>query len=194
MTTVEEGGQSIRMRNHATVFSMIALTGILVSAATPAAATDPAIEWNKIAAQKVLTASPALAPVQQTRAMAIVQVAVHYAVNAITGEFETYRPQGTPPAGASPEAAAIAAAHWALRTLFNSQAGDLDTSYFASLTAHGITQNDAGLDFGRSVATAILALRADDGAAQAQFDYTVPNAGSPGVWERLGGAPALLPG
>ena len=29
-------------------------------------------------------------------------------------------------------------------------------------------------------------LRENDNAAQAQFDYTVPGAGAPGVWVRLG--------
>ena len=53
---------------------------------------------------------------------------------------------------------------------------------------------DPGLDFGRSVAAGILALRANDHASEAAFDYTVPGAGAPGVWTRLGGAAALLPG
>ena len=44
------------------------------------------------------------------------------------------------------------------------------------------------------VASGILLLRANDRAEQAQFDYTVPDAGKAGVWERLGGAAALLPG
>lgn len=162
--------------------------------ASAAAANDPVVEWNKVAALKTLTASPALAPVAQTRAMAIVQVSVHDAVNAITGAFHTYAAHGPAPSGASPGAAAIAAAHYALTALFPGQAADLDTRYADSLATHGIAAEDPGLEFGRSVAAAILALRAADGAGQAQFDYTVPNGGAPGVWERLGGAPALLPG
>ena len=40
----------------------------------------------------------------------------------------------------------------------------------------------------------ILAARSSDGSAQAQFPYTAPGAGEPGVWVAVGPAPALLPG
>ena len=195
MATVHDVGNAVRSSHPAAaVWAIAGLVSVLAAAPVSAAASDPVTEWNKIAAQKTLTASPALAPVQQTRAMAIVQVSVHDAVNGITGAFRTLSCARFAPAGASPEAAAIAAAHQALRTLFPGQAINLDTSYAVSLVAHGIWVDDPGLDYGRSVAAAILALRSTDGAAQAQFDYIVPNAGAPGVWERLGGVAALLPG
>lgn len=165
---------------------------LLVSAQTQA--SDAVTEWNQIAAGLTLNAVPAQAPIQQTRTMAIVQVAVHDAVNAITGRYETYSSPGAVPAGASPEAAAIAAAYYALRSLFPAQAASLASMYTASLAAHGVAGTDPGLDVGKAVAESILALRAYDHAAEAQFDYIVPGAGTPGVWERLGGAPALLPG
>jgi hypothetical protein len=69
---------------------------------------DVIAEWNQEAVKTVLAAIPI--PNQHTRAMAIVQVSVHDAVNGITGEFETYLSRQPAPAGASPEAAAIAAA------------------------------------------------------------------------------------
>jgi PAP2 superfamily len=162
--------------------------------AMQAHASDAVTEWNQIAVERTLNAMPAQSPVQQTRTMAIVQVSVHDAINAITGQYETYRSHGAVPANASPIAAAIAAAHHALRTLFPDHSGELDDRYSASLSTHGVSGIDPGLEFGVSVAAAILALRADDHAAHAQFDYTVPEAGAPGVWVRLGGAPALLPG
>ena len=133
-------------------------------------------------------------PVQQTCVMAIIQVAVHDAVNGITGEYATYLSTGPVPENASPEAAAIAAAHHALRNLFGSQAASLDTLYEASLAAHALSEDDPGIEYGRSAAAAILASRANDHSAQAQFHYTVPGAGTPGVWVRLNNAPALLPG
>jgi len=159
-----------------------------------ARASDAVTEWNQIAATLTLTAVPAQAPVQQTRTMAIVSVSVHDAVNAITGAFDTYSSPGSVPAGASSDGAAIAAAYNALLGLFPTQAMQLKSLYDASLVAHSIAASDPGLDFGKTVAQSILALRAHDHAAEAQFDYTVPGAGAPGVWERLGGAPALLPG
>lgn len=155
------------------------------------------LEWNQHAVTLTLLPASALAPVQQTRVMAIVQVAVHDAVNGITGKYATYLSPGPAPANASPEAAAIAAAHHALRNLFASQAGQvalLDTLYLASLAAHGLSAGDPGIEYGRSAAAAILALRANDNSAQAQFNYTAPGAGLPGVWVPLTSAPALLPG
>ena len=174
-----------------------AIAALLVSwPSTPRAvgAGGAVMEWNQIAATRTLNATPALAPVQQTRIMAIVQVSVHDAVSGITGEYETYSSPGTAPANASPVAAAIAAAHHALRALFPDHAGTLDASYTTSLSTHGVSTMDPGLDFGRSVAAGILQRRANDRASAAQFDYTVPGAGAPGVWTRLGGAAALLPG
>ena len=156
--------------------------------------TDGVSEWNQIAATLSLLTSSALAPIQQARAMAIVQVAVHDAVNGISGEYATYLPRTAAPDGASEEAAAIAAAHRALRNLFPGQAANLDGLYADSLAAHNISMSDPGLGYGEDIADAILAVRANDGSAQAQFDYTPPGAGDPGVWTRINNAPALLPG
>ncbi|HEV8369009.1 MAG TPA: vanadium-dependent haloperoxidase [Pyrinomonadaceae bacterium] len=158
---------------------------------------DAVMQWNQHAVGLALLPASALAPIQQTRVMAIVQVAVHDAVNGITGEYATYLPPGPAPENASVEAAAIAAAHHALRNLFGNLPGQpaaLDALYAASLAAHGLSEADPGVAYGESAAAAILALREDDNSAQAQFDYTVPGAGTPGVWVRLNNAPAQLPG
>ena len=74
-----------------------------------AQASAAVMEWNEQAAALTLRPAPALAPVQQTRVMAIFHLAVHDAVNGITGEYETYLSPPSPPANASPVAAAIAA-------------------------------------------------------------------------------------
>jgi hypothetical protein len=162
--------------------------------ALPAEAGDAVTEWNQQAVTLTVLPASALAPVQQTRVMAIIHLAIHDAVNGITGKYETYLSPPPAPENASPEAAAIATAHHTLRSLFNTQAASLDTLYAASLAAHGLSEGDPGIEFGRAAAAAILALRANDHSAEAQFDYTVPGAGQPGVWERLNNAPALLPG
>jgi hypothetical protein len=168
--------------------------GTILVNATPAIATDAVSEWNQQAAALTVLPASALAPVQQTRVMAIVQIAVHDSVNGITGEFSTYLSPGPAPENASPEAAAIAAAHHALRNLFSSQSAALDGQFMASLAAHGLLETDPGVGYGRAAAAAILALRANDNSAQAQFNYTAPGAGSPGIWVPLTSAPALLPG
>ena len=160
----------------------------------PAQPSDPVVEWNQQAVALTLRPTPALAPVQQTRVMAIFHLAVHDAVNGITGEYETYLSPPSPPENASPVAAGIAAAHHALKNLFPGNDMMLDQLYANSLTAHGLTPADPGISFGSSAAAAILAVRANDHASEAQFPYDAPGAGTPGVWVRLNNAPALLPG
>jgi len=164
------------------------------TAPLPAQATDVVMEWNQQAVALTLAPASALAPVQQTRVMAIFQLAVHDAVNGITGEYETYLSPSSAPANATPEAAAIAAAHHALKNLFPGNDMVLDDRYLTSLAANGLSPADPGIEYGRSAAAAILSLRANDHSAQAQFDYNAPGAGTPGVWVRLNNAPALLPG
>ena len=160
----------------------------------PAQAPDAVMEWNQQAVALTLLPASALSPVQQTRVMAIFHVAVHDAVNGITGGYETYLSSSPAPEHASPEAAAIGAAHHALKNLFPGNDTTLDARYATSLAAHGLSPADPGIEFGRAAAAAILALRANDHSAQAQFDYHAPGAGTPGVWVRLNNAPALLPG
>ena len=160
----------------------------------PAQANDVVLEWNQHAVALTLLPASALSPVQQTRVMAIFHVAVHDAVNGITGEYETYLSPAAPPANASPQAAAIAAAHQALKKLFPGNDAALDGQFANSMLILGLSPVDPGLEFGRAAATAILALRANDHSGQAQFDYNAPGAGDPGVWVRLNNAPALLPG
>lgn len=71
---------------------------------TPAAArADVVLDWNEIAARTVLTQNP----FNQARLMAITQLAVFEAVNAVTGEYEPYL---TDPIQAQPVTSAEAAA------------------------------------------------------------------------------------
>jgi hypothetical protein len=173
--------------------SLIAATALLGSLLTsaPANAEDPVLEWNQIALAATVTAGQG--PVPQIRTMAIVQVSVHDAVNAITCGSRTYLSIRCGAWG-SPEAAAIAAAHRALAGLLPAQAPALSAAPVASLAAHGLTETDPGVAFGEAVADVILAVRSTDGSAQAQFPHTAPEAGSPGVWVSVGPAAALLPG
>ena len=175
-----------------TLAAAVLTTGFV--AAPAAAVDDPILEWNDIARTYIVV--PALSPVQQTRAMAIVHVAMHDAVNAITRDYARYQAGPPAPAGASPEAAAIAAAFRALNGLFDNP-GSLVPLYAGSLAAHGIPPGDPGLAFGDAVAAAILQRRQQDGAASAAYVFVPPNAGAVGVWAPISAAPSaqsLLPG
>lgn len=172
----------------------------LLGTPAPASAGDPVMEWNQIAQNLIVI--PALSPVQQTRAMAIVHVAVHDAVNAFTNQYERYSHVGDAPAGATLDAAVVGAAYRSLAYILEPLNRDdleasLDASYAASLATHGLSSADPGLAFGRSVADGIVALRQDDGAGSAAFIYIPAGAGTPGVWMPLSSALAaqsLLPG
>jgi hypothetical protein len=153
---------------------------------------DPAMEWNQIALDATLVA-PAQGPVPQVRTMTIVHLAVHDAINVITREFKTYLADGPAPDGASPEAAAIAAAHTVLVTTFPGQAANLNNLRALSLAANGVTEADPGIGVGEASAAAILTRAANDGFASAGGPYTAPGAGNPGVWIAIGPAAPILP-
>ena len=172
-----------------------AILGLLVTCPLVSHAVsvgDAVSEWNQIALTATVTAGQG--PVPQLRSMTIAQVAMHDAVNLITGKHSTYLSHAAAPAGASAEAAAIAAGHRTLVSLFAAQTAALDAARAASLAARSLTETDPGIALGESVAAAILSARVSDGAALAQFPYTAPGSGTPGVWVTIGGAPALLPG
>jgi PAP2 superfamily len=149
-------------------------------------------EWNQIAL--AATIADQQEPGPQLRSMAIVQVAMHDAVNVVTRKHKTYLSHAAAPAGASEEAAAIAAAHTALVSLFANQIDTFDRARAISLSERRLTESDPGVRLGERVATAILAARVDDGASRARFAFTAPGSGKPGVWVALEDAPALLPG
>ena len=93
------------------------------------AAADVVQEWNAHA----LAATNAQNPFLQARSIAIVQLAVFEAVNAVVGDYEPYVGTVSAPAGASVNAAAIEAAYRALLGL--GVAGSLGTVYTAALAA-----------------------------------------------------------
>jgi hypothetical protein len=92
------------------------------------------------------------------------QVAVFEAVNSIVGDYEPYDAAVAAPAGASTNAAAIAAAHRALSSLIPQAAAQLDVARDQSLaTVADGPAKTAGVAVGLAAADAILALRANDG-------------------------------
>ena len=115
------------------------------------------LQWNDIAVQAV-GATP---PFPSTRAMATVQVAVFEAVNAITHQHQPYLGGLGAPAGASSDAAVVAAAHDTLVWLFPGQQAFLDGKQTESLAAIPDGQaKDDGAAVGRAAATANCEQRA----------------------------------
>lgn len=143
-------------------------------------ATERLLYWNQVAIDAtgldhtpVASGDPRvfgeqLGPHRASRAMAIVHLAIYEAVNAIMGGFQPY--SGYIPASrkASIDAAVAQAAHDTLVVLYPSQAAAFDaklTADLANMPTKTAQQKTDGVDVGKRAAAAILALRANDGAA-----------------------------
>src|SRR5687767_238406 len=124
----------------------------------PAAHADVVTDWNEITILYVAlgdsTASPAI-PVGRAGPpglldIALVQTAVHDAVQAIEGRYQPYYYSDPTTLGVGSTAAAVAAAaHRVLVLLYPGQQTSLDTRYNNYLTAHGLT-GDPGLAVGEA--------------------------------------------
>ena len=172
--------------------SVVALS-VLCTAHAYAQGPNAVLEWNLIASNAAVAGGQN--SVVQTRTFAMVQAAVHDALNAIDRRYESYVFQaGVGPIFASPEAAVATAAHDVLVGLIPSQAGSLDAAYATALStiADGPTK-EAGTAVGAAAAAAILALRATDGAANANRPYTPGT--EPGDYQpTTPNAPVVTPG
>jgi hypothetical protein len=128
----------------------------LIGVAGPACG-DAVTDWNEIAQQAIAVGRPG--PIGAVDS-ALVQVAVHDAVQAIDRRFEPYHVE-IKGANGSRSAAAAAAAHAVLVGMYPAQGASLDAAYFSYLSAHGLN-NDPGLLVGEKVAAGILPLRRVD--------------------------------
>lgn len=143
-------------------------------------ATERLLYWNAVAidASGLDHTPPAagdarvfgeqLGPHRSSRAMAIVHIAMYESVNAIMGGFQPYTGYIAAPRKASVDAAIAQAAHDTLVVLYPSQAAAFDAKLAADLNnmpTKTPQQKTDGVDVGKRAAAAILALRANDGAA-----------------------------
>jgi hypothetical protein len=116
---------------------------------------DVVIDWNQ---QVFASGGP-----QIQRTLAMVHIAMFDAANAIEPRYTAYLALPAPPFGASPEAAAAAAARGVLVRLFPAQQAALDAVLAASLAnvPDGPGKND-GVQYGDLVAQAVYLTRLGD--------------------------------
>src|SRR5262245_40866282 len=161
--------------------AVLALAPTVPPAAGAVPAADPRVvaDWNATAVATIVT-DAAKGPAEAYVYFGFTQLAIYNAVEGITGDYRLYRWNADAPEGASPEAAAAAAAHRLLITYFPASQGRLDAALTASLAnvPDGASQ-DLGAAFGIEAADHIVALRADDGR-NAPLQFTTPV--GPGVW------------
>ena len=159
----------------------IVLAAVLAGAS--GAAADVVTDANAKAAE-IVSKHPAT-PIA-VRMMAVIQVSVFEAVNAVTGRYPAFRAKLERAPDASVDAAVAAAARTALLKVFPAQQAAIEAEYQAALK--GIADGPAktsGIAVGERAATAIVALCADDGWNAAD---TYRPAVAPGVY-----APTVLP-
>jgi hypothetical protein len=174
---------------------LLALAPAQQAAAHHKAASDAGVisQWDQIGMATILadngTVPPRKQPVEAFLYLAFLNAAMYNAVVGIEGGYEPYRFHARAPRHASPQAAAVAAAHRILVTYSPEQAGTLDTDYAGSLAA--IKDGKAktrGIAYGELAATTLIAQRAHDGRnAPIVFD----KAPVPGIWRPT--PPAKLP-
>jgi hypothetical protein len=142
---------------------------------------DQVIQWNRTLLQILQTPGAQPATIHPTRSMAIVHLAIYDAVNAIKGGHAPYLVSHAP-RSASPEAAAAAAAHATMLSLFPNQQSVIDAKFQDSLSQIGRGAHvRRGIRVGEDAANAILAARADDGSNATPPEF-VPQSG-PGEYQ-----------
>ena len=177
-------------RNHGRAlkgtFKILSVLMVSVLLASAVASADVVLDWNTIAVD--ILAANKQNPFAQARYGAIVQLAVFEAVNAITGDYEPYLGTITPPPGASAEAAAIEAAYGVLNAYFPSAALDAERANSLAQIPDGQAKID-GIATGDAVASAMVALRANDGSSPPQFK--IPGPPVPGEWQATPSCPMV---
>jgi hypothetical protein len=126
----------------------------LLGAASAAARADAVVDWNEITAEAVTAGRPGPIGIVD---VALVQVAVHDAVQAIERRYEPYHAEIAHARGKR-SAAVAAAAYHVLAGMYEAQAATLQAKYADYLANNGLT-GDPGLDVGQQVAARILPLR-----------------------------------
>jgi hypothetical protein len=188
-----DGGRDCRDRRSATRCGLVALvTGLLLVTTPVTSRADEAgdvIGWNEHLLGVLAVSGQN--NIIQTRSLAMAHAAIHDALNAIEQRYQPYAVSWRAAPWASPEAAIAAAAH---RVIVGVIPGFGNPAQQAAAIA---AANDAyaaaiatlpdgparaeGIGVGEAAATAILLIRASDGALLANAPY-VPLAG-PGFWQ-----------
>ncbi len=162
-------------------------------------ATDPIRRWNQIAIDATgLDHTPVapgehrvfgeqLGPGRASRAMAIVHIAIFDAINAMTGQYQSYTGIESAPHPVSIRAAVAQAAHDTLAALYPSQRASFDQALADDLLRiRSERLKNNGIAFGKQIAAAILASRVADGAEIPELHIGVDYSTSdlPGHWRQ----------
>jgi hypothetical protein len=161
------------MKNKRFTALAIMLAGVL------GANADPVLDWNTIASATIVAGGrpgPSL-----ILDYAVVQGAVHDAVQAYDQRFEPYATEIQGASG-SPVAAVARATHDILTNRFPAQAASVHVTYLAYLAANGLSETDPGVFVGQAAAAGMIALRTGDGSFPNPAPPNFIGGTLPGMW------------
>jgi hypothetical protein len=162
------------MNRFALLVSLLTLTLLRPSPSRADVVTD----WNAAALNAIR--ADKTPPPKASRSLAMLHASIYDAINGIDRRYESYVVPSAVPASASRQAAASAAAHRVLVSVYPALAAVFDQLHLQILaTLRDSPQKAAGLAWGESVADQILAWRAGDGADAA---VAAPVAGTFSDW------------
>jgi hypothetical protein len=172
-------------RGRVWILGYLMMVGVL---AAPAAA-DVVTDWNGNALT-VVGQGAATRPVPSAMLdLTMVHIAMHDAIQAFQGRFETYNKPISGTAG-SPVAAAARAARDVLANRFPPQATAVEATYQNYLSANGLLPTDAGVPIGQQAALNIINRRVNDGSFPPNPEVFTGGT-APGEWRPT--PPALTP-
>ncbi len=140
------------------------------------------LEWSNTSREIIPSIVGGFVP--HSRQVAMTHVAMHDAINSIRHRYTTYGSPVAASANASPEAAAIAAAHFVLVRLHPERRAELDERYATSLaTLPDGDPKTEGIRVGEAAAAQVWDLRSNDRADDAPT-YVAPTPAQ-GVWRQV---------
>jgi hypothetical protein len=146
--------------------------------------------WNDKAA--TVLGGPIRQP-DRSRYFAIIEIAVHDALNNIKSKYSTYV-LNEPSRSASPDAAVASAAYWAIKGLNLQGSFPIDSWYDSSLAfVPNGPAKEAGINLGKRAAETIIANRLNDGYSQViSSSPNPPDGTTPGAYRQTNAVPFRL--
>ncbi|HUR96619.1 MAG TPA: vanadium-dependent haloperoxidase [Pyrinomonadaceae bacterium] len=158
--------EQVNMKIKSYMYSAIAVI-FLLSMQPALTRADAVTDWNEITVNT--TQVPPLRPGPSNLLdIAVVQLAVYDAVQAIERDYAPYCTEIQGASGSS-QAAAAKAAHDVLANRFPAQTAALDAMFANYLATHNISVLDAGIPVGATAAACMNNLRANDGSFPAGY-------------------------
>lgn len=156
----------------------LAVASAAITVTSSAESQQQVLDWNRFAQQIIVADNGYINPLPATRALAMMHLAMHDAINAAQPRYVTYVTEARD-AQADPGIAAVQAAHDVLAAIYPKQQPALQLFLEQYLDDAGLEPGVAkGVALGKRAASDILAARASDNSANEELykEGTAPGA------------------